>query len=487
MMKKKDRKEIFDLFCQTFSEKEFEVVSGLNPCIIKYNGTRYNVYIKNLTPAQLTNNNPDIWRCQLPKKTIFDDFKASPDIFLLLGYDSSNDVYATWNPYWAKQRLNIGESVSMYSRYSIQKESAHNHSFIEFDLNHKGIVIVFPRVLLCEYLDKMNQYFEQETGYKAIGSSLRKARVVTSDMSKAEITYSYFSSKDRIPNYHNFINALAVSSTTKNKYKRALKYLFESGLIQKYRSLFEEYEDIDEYDKAIESFLQTDELSSADKRDTGGWHGYLKTSLQYYLKSILSLEIVIPQNESDIEDVDDSLPNICTPTLIEKIAPLMCEDEPKLMDAMGILYQEFGDTYKNKMQLNDWVNLLKSKNWALLSGKCTGTHILSEQSNECGKHTILKVTLSNGVVIFHPKSIDTYVDVIEHLFPDLIFETGLILRNTPLVSKQRINERQVELKDGYFLSVCSHTKDLARVLQCVAQELCEPISIEIVPKSFSQS
>ena len=42
MMKKKDRKEIFDLFCQTFSEKEFEVVSGLNPCIIKYNGTRYN-------------------------------------------------------------------------------------------------------------------------------------------------------------------------------------------------------------------------------------------------------------------------------------------------------------------------------------------------------------------------------------------------------------------------------------------------------------
>lgn len=482
-MDKKDRKEIFNLFCQTFSEKEFEVLSGLNPCIIMYNGRRYNVYIKNLTPAQLSNNNPDIWRCQLPKRPIFDEFKASIDTFLLLGYDASNDVYATWNPFWAKQRLNIGESVSMYSRYSIQKEAAQNHSFIEFDLNHKGVVIVFPRVLLCNYLDQMDLYFSQETEYKAIGSSLRKDKTETKEMSKTEETFKFFSSKERIANFHNYVNSLSVSNTTKNKYKRALKYLFESGLIDKNRSIFERFEEIDDYDKAIEEFLHTEEVVAADRRDTGGWHGYLMTSLQYYYESMLSPEI-FPQPDNNGEVTDEDTPNICTPELIKKIAPLMCDSEPRLMEAMGILYEEFGDKYKDTMQLNDWLNLLKSKNWAILSGKSSGVPIVSSKSNEGGKHTILKVTLSDSMVIYHSRSIDTYVDVIEHLFPELICETGLTLRNAPLISKQRVNERQIELKGGYFLSVCSHTKDLARVLQCVAQELSEPITIEIVPKTL---
>lgn len=302
-------------------------------------------------------------------------------------------------------------------------------------------------------------------------------------MSKTEETFKFFSSKERIANFHNYVNSLSVSNTTKNKYKRALKYLFESGLIDKNRSIFERYEEIDDYDKAIEEFLHTEEVVATDRRDTGGWHGYLMTSLQYYYESMLSPEI-FPQPDNNGEVTDEDTPNICTPELIEKIAPLMCDSEPRLMEAMGILYEEFGDKYKDTMQLNDWLNLLKSKNWAILSGKSSGVPIVSSKSNEGGKHTILKVTLSDSMVIYHSRSIDTYVDVIEHLFPELICETGLTLRNAPLVSKQRVNERQIELKGGYFLSVCSHTKDLARVLQCVAQELSEPITIEIVPKTL---
>ena len=381
-MKKKDRKELFDIFKKAFTNKHFTVLSGLNPCIIRYNSVRYNVFIKNLTPAQLSNNNPDIWRCQLPKRPIFDDFKSSPDMFLLFGYDAYNDVYATWNPYWAKQRLNIGESVSMYSRYSIQKEASDKSSFIKFDLNHKGIVVVFPRELLPDYIDNISNYFSQESTYIAVGSRLRK--------------------KDPTEKEMNNVNEIYIDST--NEY-----------------------------------------ISSSDS--------------------------------------STSEPNIATPELINQIAPLMCQNEPQEMEAMQILYSVFGDSYNDTMQFMDWLKLLRKVDWAKLSGLSKSkSQIVDTYSETTVKHGALKVTLSSGEVIFHKKSIDTYIDTIEHLYPDLLSEINLNIGNAPLVSKVRVNEKQRELKSGYFLSVCSHTKDLARVLQIVASELDEPLTIEIVSK-----
>ena len=362
---KKDRKEIFALFCQVFENLAFEIVSGLNPCSIIYKGVPYNVYIKNLTPAQLSNNNPDVWRCQLPKREVFDEYKSSENLFILLGYDAENDVYATWNPYWAKQRLNVGESVSMYSRYSIQKEAAEKQAFLEFDLNHNGVVVVFPRVLLPDYIDKIKSYFAEESTYVAIGSSLRK----TTNESVADV-----------------------------------------------------------------------------------------------------------KNEMN-------MPNIETPELIAKIAPLMCAKEPQEMEAMQILFDTFGDKYKDSMQFLDWLRLLRSTDWSRLSGIPQEQVSIDDCSEtELSKQTILKVTLPSGKIICHNKSIDTYVDTIEHLYPDLISEMKINLRNAPLVSKARVNERQRELSNGYFLSVCSHTKDLAKVLMTVAYELEEDIVVDIIVK-----
>ena len=113
------RDKILKLFVEAFNGNDnFTLLDGVNPCQIIYNGKYYNVYIKNLTPAQLSNGNENVWRIQLPKREAFESIKDSEQMFLLLGYDADADVYATWNPYWAKQRLNIGESVSLYSRKS---------------------------------------------------------------------------------------------------------------------------------------------------------------------------------------------------------------------------------------------------------------------------------------------------------------------------------------------------------------------------------
>ena len=101
-------------------EPSYRRIDGLNPLHVMVSEREYYIYIKNLSPAQLTNDNDNIWRVQLPIRDLFDTVKNSLATFVLLGYDSQNDVYATWNPTWVKQRLNVAKSVSFYSRLDKQ-------------------------------------------------------------------------------------------------------------------------------------------------------------------------------------------------------------------------------------------------------------------------------------------------------------------------------------------------------------------------------
>ena len=80
------------------SNYDVKFISGENPYTIRVDGEDVFVYIKNLSPAQLSNKNPDIWRVQLPVKDDFERIKNSESLFILLGYDAENDVYTSWNP-----------------------------------------------------------------------------------------------------------------------------------------------------------------------------------------------------------------------------------------------------------------------------------------------------------------------------------------------------------------------------------------------------
>ena len=53
------------------SNFDVKFISGENPYTIRVDGEDVFVYIKNLSPAQLSNKNPDIWRVQLPVKEDF--------------------------------------------------------------------------------------------------------------------------------------------------------------------------------------------------------------------------------------------------------------------------------------------------------------------------------------------------------------------------------------------------------------------------------
>ena len=63
-----------------------------NPGHIMFNGEEYYVYIKNLSPAYF--DNPDVWRAQMTGIDALKEIKESDATFVLLGFDSDNDVYA---------------------------------------------------------------------------------------------------------------------------------------------------------------------------------------------------------------------------------------------------------------------------------------------------------------------------------------------------------------------------------------------------------
>ena len=85
-------------FLSNMSGQDVRYISGSNPFAIKIDGEDAFIYIKNLSPAQLSNGNPDVWRIQLPTKDEFNSIKESSTLFILLGYDAENMVYTTWNP-----------------------------------------------------------------------------------------------------------------------------------------------------------------------------------------------------------------------------------------------------------------------------------------------------------------------------------------------------------------------------------------------------
>ena len=132
-------------------------VRGINPTLINVGGKLMYVYIKNLSPAQLSNDNPDIWRIQLPKKKEFDEIKSCDYMFILLGYDYVRKVYTTWNPYWCKQRLNVAESCSMYSRLSLQKRVASTQKIEKMQLQKDGDVLCIPESMIANYLKNIKR------------------------------------------------------------------------------------------------------------------------------------------------------------------------------------------------------------------------------------------------------------------------------------------------------------------------------------------
>lgn len=152
-----DRKKLIDIFMSQMAKSAtFQHISGKNPCLIRLEGVEYYVYIKNLSSAHF--DNPNVWRAQLTGVDALHEIKEADALFVLLGYDSEREVYATWNPYKTKQRIGTAKSPSFYSRLSLQKAVSEGGGFHKEILKNEGEVLLFQRDDLLTFMTHISDF-----------------------------------------------------------------------------------------------------------------------------------------------------------------------------------------------------------------------------------------------------------------------------------------------------------------------------------------
>lgn len=151
------KKQLKELFESTVAEDGAKCGKA-NPFILEKGKFKCYVFIKNISPAYYPNY-PDNSRVQLPTSDRFKEVIESDLDFLILGYDKLNEVFVTWNPSLIKDRLNEKNNVSVYSRFSWQKEVPKG-KFIHHHLGNQEKVILFKRELLNIFFDTYTSLFD---------------------------------------------------------------------------------------------------------------------------------------------------------------------------------------------------------------------------------------------------------------------------------------------------------------------------------------
>ena len=215
-----------------------------NPGHIMFNGEEYYVYIKNLSPAYF--ENPDVWRAQMTGIDALKEIKESNATFVLLGFDSDNDVYATWNPTKVKQRIGTASSPSLYSRLSLQQEVSKTGEIRSMTLNNDLQVLVFPLGSLVDVFSSLNEFFPDTSDYVAMGS---KRRV------DANMAYKKLTNMHQLDDFAKYLISIGISSSDISQMCRSVKSIISSGVISWYRKIFLAHDSISEYKEAAEELF----------------------------------------------------------------------------------------------------------------------------------------------------------------------------------------------------------------------------------------
>ena len=327
----------------------FEPLStGKNPCHFKYAGQEFYAYIKNLSPAYFTNK--DIWRAQLTGTSALEEIKATDDsvMFVLLGYDEVNHVYATWNPYFTKQRIGTASSPSFYSRLSEQNAVGKCiNTFKMLSLNNDQEVLLFNANCLPEYLANVNDYFE-DGEYVAIGSKRR------TDANEAFRTWNDLRQIEPLKNYCERHAELDIAQGADVTITRFIK----EGFFVKHKQYFLKYDSIEQYFQAIA------DLGKAGLLDTTQL-----LHLAFYCRSLIE-SYSYDEDEKEIidweernTDEDGKLVRITNPELVEKLREFLYNTEyPDHLAAMNVAADFYGEKFPS-MGFADWMKAIKNTIW----------------------------------------------------------------------------------------------------------------------------
>lgn len=341
----------------------FKLLEGTMPCQIMVDGSCFNIYVKLLSSAHFKGSE-DVWRAQLPQHKDFQEMKAAPIPFIFLGYDSENDVYATWNPHTVKQRLNEAKYVSFYSRLSGQQDAHDGDKFVRKQLNNDGEVLIFPRSKLNSYLVNFAMYFPDNTEYVAIGSKRRK---------EANDAYRILNDSRNLPAFAKYLEQNGCHSV--GEYCKMIKTFINQNIFSCHRKIFLACDSILQYEDAVKRFLAEEDVQASIFLPSVSAEDVLESYILFLSEKLdedldVKTTTVPKANTPKTQVVDSCLKNgkitrIEDQALLHEIEPYLNTEYRTPIPAMCMARDYYEAKYPNllHMEIKDWMNLVTHIDW----------------------------------------------------------------------------------------------------------------------------
>lgn len=458
-----DRGEWKKLLGEAFSKSAtVKFVDGVNPCLVELNGVRFWIYQKNITSTAFNSESEtsDVCRIQLPRRDIFQPIKDSDIAFIFLGYDRDNDVYVTWNPYTTKQRLNVTQNVSFYSRRSAQNLAAETGDFQSSYQSNGSKLLAFQRMKLADFLLNVAEYFPEMQEYVAVGSKRRK---------EANETYRNFVNRKNIEHFLGYLRTdpevCSMNDVDSLLYFQTIRALIDGVVTPNLvcRKLFLKYDSICDYPKALVPLMNTEEVYLMDTKLLD----CLEPALVLYVSFLNKIsgsdnkdnfaEQLLGNDEDSIEedtaeegsDIDGNpinidpdqrnikngkLLRIANPTVLEQIRPLLDTEYAKRAEAINIIIDYYQDRCPN-MEFKDWKNLIDGIDWS----NPLPTESSRNEPESYKKQYVIALILPDGGYIMYKNVARTFVEAREKIGIEYFMIEGLPINEIPATTLRKVN------------------------------------------------
>ncbi len=131
-------------------------IDGENPYRFSINKKEFYILIKNVHESGNGRGNQDESRLQISRSQKFKEVLSSKKPVIPLGYFQDDKVFTGWNPFYMRDRYNNKANISIYTRFSVQKEASISGISNYMD-NNGNSVITFKPQYLGLYLENYEQ------------------------------------------------------------------------------------------------------------------------------------------------------------------------------------------------------------------------------------------------------------------------------------------------------------------------------------------
>jgi putative restriction endonuclease len=147
-------------------------IDGNNPYRFSINKKEFYILIKNIHESGEGRKNQDECRIQVSKTRNFNPALSSKNDIIVLGYFADEKVFTAWDPYKMRSRFNEKQTVSIYSRFSIQRSASINKISLYIDNNEQNIISFKPEYLGL-YLDNIDliHYLDEQALLELVNKS----------------------------------------------------------------------------------------------------------------------------------------------------------------------------------------------------------------------------------------------------------------------------------------------------------------------------